>query len=298
MDGFTITGTADYGIYVFGSNNITLSNNQVSSSGSPASGSTRVGIYINSTTDSTISGNTTDHNSSHGILLTNGSNNNLVSDNLAFGNAEGWQRNASGIRLDGSSNNTILHNTSYGNEDSGITNYTGSSGNLVIGNLSYGNGDHGIDNLNSPNNTVIGNSVQGNVTVGINFEGATTGSGGATVANNLMVDNGLLGQVGGGTASGQAGNLRFDANSLSGNSLDYNLYDLNSGTVQIRWGATGYGTLAAFQGAVAGQETNGLEADPFFVAPAPVAQRPATAPFNVAVNVGDYHSELRISSHR
>ncbi len=289
VDGFTITGTADYGIYVFGSNNITLSNNQVSSSGSPASGSTRVGIYLNSTTDSTLSGNTTDHNSSHGILLTNGSNNNLVSDNLAFGNAEGWQRNANGIRLDASNNNTLLHNMTYGNEDSGMNIYTGSSGNLLIGNLSYGNGDHGFDFNAAPNNTVVGNTVQGNVTVGINFEGATTGSGGATVANNLMVDNGLLEQVGGGTASGQAGNLRFDANSLSGNTLDYNIYDLNSGSIQIRWGATSYGTLAAFQGAVAGQETNGLEADPFFVAPALVAVRPATAPYNVTVNVGDYH---------
>ena len=73
VDGFTVTGTADYGIYVFSSDHITISNNQVSSSGSPASGSTRMGIYINSTTDSTISGNTTNDNSSHGILLTNGS---------------------------------------------------------------------------------------------------------------------------------------------------------------------------------------------------------------------------------
>ena len=117
VDGFTITGTADYGIYVFNSNHISLSNNQVSSSGSPASGSTRVGIYINSTTNSTISGNTSDHNSSHGILLTNGSNNNLVSNNTIFGNAQEYVRDASGIRLDGSTNNTILHNTSFGNEE-------------------------------------------------------------------------------------------------------------------------------------------------------------------------------------
>jgi parallel beta-helix repeat protein len=292
IDGFTITGTADRGIYVFGSNHITISNNHVSYSGSPASGSTRAGIYINSTTNSTISGNTSDHNSFHGIHLTNGANNNLVSNNIMFGNAQGWQRDASGIRLDGSgtTNNTILHNISYGNEDSGITNYTGASGNFEIGNLLYGNGDHGIDNLNSPNNTVIGNTVHGNVTAGINFEGTTTtGSSGATVYNNIMVDNGLRHQVGGGTSAGQPSNLRFDSTSLVGDTLDYNLFYLNSGTALIQWNGTNYSTLAAFKAAVSGQETHGLQVNPLFVVPAPIAQRPASAPYNVTVNVGDYH---------
>jgi len=291
VDGFTITGTADYGIYTWGSNNITITNNHVSYSGSPAAGSTRMGFYINSTSNSTISGNTSDHNSYHGILLTNGSNNNLVTDNIVFGNAQQYQRNANGIRLDGSHNNTILHNSTFGNEDSGFNTYTGSSGNFFIGNLTYGNGDHGMDFSDAPNNTVIGNTVQGNVTVGINFEvgNLALGSGGATVMNNLLVDNGLLQQVGGGTAGGNSGNLRFDANSLTGNTLDYNLYYLSSGTVQIRWGTTSYTTLADFQSAVAGQEIHGLEADPYFAAPAPVAQRPPAAPYNVAVNTGNYH---------
>ena len=196
VDGFTITGTAAQGIYVSGSNNITISNNHVSYSGKPASdgGPNREGIYLSGTTNSTVIGNITEHNSRHGIHLVSGSSNNLVSDNVSFGNAQGDPRDASGIRLDGSgnTNNTILHNISYGNEDSGITNYTGASGNFIIGNLLYGNGDHGIDDLNSPNNTVIGNTVHGNVTAGINFEGTSSpGSGGATVMNNIMVDNGL-----------------------------------------------------------------------------------------------------------
>ena len=292
VNGFTVTGTADYGIYISGSNNITISNNHVSYSGQPVSGSTHAGIYINSTTNSTISGNTTDHNSSHGIYLTLGSINNLVSNNLTFGNAQGYVRDASGIRLDGigTTNNTILHNTSYANEDSGVTNYTGASGNFIIGNLLYGNGDHGLDNLNSPNNTVIGNTVQGNVTAGINFEGtATPGSGGATVMNNILIDNGLLQQVGGGTPTGQPSNLRFDATSLLGDSFDYNIFYLNSGTALIQWNGINYATLVAFQAAVPGQEVHGLQMNPLFIAPAPVAQRPATAPYNVAVNVGDYH---------
>ncbi|MEP7137573.1 MAG: right-handed parallel beta-helix repeat-containing protein, partial [Chloroflexota bacterium] len=292
VDGFTITGTVDYGIYTFGSNNITISNNHVSNSGTPLSGSTRAGIYINSTTNSMISGNTTDHNSSHGIMLTNGSNNNLVSNNVSFANAEQWQRNANGIQVNSATgtNNTILHNITYANEDTGLQFYTGATNNIVAGNLSYGNGDHGIDFNAAPNNIVVGNTVQGNVTSGINFEGVSApGSGGATVMNNILVDNGLRLQVGGGTASGQPGNLRFDANSLTGNTLDYNLYYLNSGTVQITWGATDYTILTAFQGAVTGQETHGVQANPLLMAPASVAQRPSAAPFNVAVNAGNYH---------
>ena len=97
VDGFTVTGTADYGIYVYGSNHITISNNHVSYSGSPAFGSTRMGIYLNLTTFSTITGNTSDHNSHDGIRLTTTSDNNLVSNNIAFANAEQWQRNATGI---------------------------------------------------------------------------------------------------------------------------------------------------------------------------------------------------------
>ncbi len=98
INGFTVTGTADRGVYVSNSNNITISNNHVSYSGSPVSGSTREGIYLTGTTNSTISGNTSDHNSFHGIRLINGSDNNLVSNNILFANAKQYQRDAAGIR--------------------------------------------------------------------------------------------------------------------------------------------------------------------------------------------------------
>ena len=127
----------------------------------------------------------------------------------------------------------------------------------------YGNGDHGIDFNARRTTRSSATRVQGNVTAGINFEGASApGSGGATVANNLMVDNGLRIQVGGGTAAGQPGNLRFDATSLVGNTLDYNLFYLNSGTALIQWNGTNYSTLAAFQGAVPGQEITRIRSRP------------------------------------
>ncbi len=292
IDGFTVSDTVGYGIAVSTSNHITVSNNHVSSAGSPVSGSTRMGIYISNTDDSTITGNTTDHNSQDGIRLTGGSSGNLVSNNVSYGNAEEWQRNATGIQVTGagSDNNTILHNIAYGNEDSGLQFYAAAQNNIVVGNLSYGNGDHGIDNNAAPGNTIVGNTVQGNVTAGINLEGASApGSGGATIANNIAIDNGLRLLVGGGTASGQPTNIRVDAQSTAGTTLDYDLVYLGSGTGMIQWNGTTYASLAAFQVAVGGQETHGLEADPLLAAPAAIAQRPAVAPFNVAVNVGNDH---------
>ena len=292
IDGFTIKDTVDYGIYASASDHITISNNDVSSAGSPASGAVRAGIFLTNTDNSTVTHNTSDHNSQDGIRLTGGSSGNVVSDNVSYGNAEEWERNATGIQVTGtgSDNNTILHNTTYGNEDSGLQFYAGAQSNIVVGNLSYGNGDHGIDNNAAPNNTFVGNTVQGNVTAGINLEGsAAPGSGGATLANNISVDNGLRLQVGGGTASGQPTNVRVDAASVTGTTMDYDEVYLSSGSGMIQWNGTTYASLAAFKTAVSGQETHGLEADPKFKAPAAVAQRPAAAPFNVAVNAGDYH---------
>ena len=281
VDGFTVSGTVDYGIYVASSNHITIANNHVTLSGSPVSGGVRAGIYLNATTDSTVSGNTSDHNSQDGIRLTNGCTGVTVRDNVAFANAEQWERNATGIHVNGSSANTIIHNTTYANEDSGLQFYVNAHDNLVIGNLSYGNGDHGIDNNASPNNVIVGNSVQGNHTAGINLEGASApGSGGATLANNIAVDNGIN------PVTGQKSNIRVDSQSLTGTTLDYDLVFLtaaNGGTVEIIWGATSYTSLAFFKTGVPGQEVHGLQADPLWIGPAAPAGRPP------AVTVGDYH---------
>ena len=302
VDGFTITGTADYGIILDTSNHITISNNHVSYSGTASIH--KVGIYLRATTDSIVTGNTTDHNTMDGIRLNTGSNYNTVSNNVSFGNAEGTVRNACGIDVLASNYNTIIHNVVYANEDTGLNFYTGSSYNLVLGNLTYGNGDHGIDNNAAPNQVIVGNTVQGNVTVGINIEGATSpGSGGATVANNVLVDNGLLRLVGGGTSSaGSAGNIRVDAQSQVGTTLDYNLYYLtaaNGGTVQVVWqGFSSFTSLAAFKAAVPGQETHGLQANPLLTAPAVPGERPPAAPFNVAVHVGDYHLTAGLAGDR
>ena len=171
--------------------------------------------------------------------------------------------------------------------------YNGSSYNQVLGNLTYGNGDHGIDNNGSPYNVVISNTVHGNVTVGINFEenGSGVGSQGAVIRNNISVDNGYLRLVGGGTVIGSnPGNLRVDNFSTSGTTMDYDLiYSATAGGIQITWNGSTYTSMAEFKAYNPTQETNGLEGNPFFTLPAAIAQRPPAAPFNVAINLGDYH---------
>ena len=147
VDGFNTYQTHDYGFYVYGSNHITLSNNHVSYAGHGNSADTEA-IYLNSTTNSTITGNTVSYSTHDGIHLINGSNNNTISNNVSFANSTG-SGDAVGIELNGSSYNTLSHNMTYGNEDSGINLYPTSTGtpstyNIVVGNLSYGNGDHGI----------------------------------------------------------------------------------------------------------------------------------------------------------
>jgi parallel beta-helix repeat protein len=277
VDGFTVTGTTQEGIYVLGSNNIIISNNHVRNSGSPTNPNQKSGIFFSGTTDSVINHNTTDHNSYNGIMVTGLSSTITVSNNTSYANSTQTSL-ANGIMVNSSSNNTIIHNVTYANEDSGIGFYVSSSNNRILGNVSYGNGDHGIDNNNSPNNIIVGNSIQGNVTVGLNLEG-TTGSGNATIQNNISVDNGIN------SPSGLYGNIRVDDLSLTGTTLDYNIVYHHAGYVGsstvITWGTTPYANLSDFQSDT-GQETHGLQSDPLWVSPAP----PATLPPNVVV--GNY----------
>ena len=291
IDGFNIYNTSSKGISVIDSNHITITNNHVSLAGaSSLFHPYEQGIYLKNTTYSTISGNTTDHNTCIGIRLTNNSNYNLVSNNLSFSNFSVVETDAAGIETTGASYNTIINNVTYSNEDSGINIYVNGSGvqsthNLVIGNLSYENGDHGIDLNNSPYNTIVGNTVHGNGTVGINVEGeATTGSHDTTLVNNISAGNGFSPPAG-----SFAGNLRVDDASIAGTTIDYDLFDRQSAIVQILWNGNSYTSLAAFRAGVPGQELHGLEGDPLFVAPVPSVLRQTDEPYVGAGIFGIYY---------
>lgn len=291
IEGFNITQTSAKGIYADSSNHLTITNNHVSYAGtSSLFHPYEQGIYLKNTTFSTITNNVTDHNTCIGIRLLNNSDNNIVSNNISYGNFSVVETDAAGIEMTGSSHNVIINNITYSNEDTGINLYVNSAGvgssyNLVVGNLSYENGDHGIDNNGSPYNTIIGNTVHGNGTVGINFEGETgKGSDHATVINNIIAANGFTPPTG-----SFGGNLRVDSASIAGTIIDYNLFNIESAATQIIWNNTNYSNLATFRTAVAGQEVHGLEGNPLFVSPVTPVLRQTGVPYVGTMTVGDYH---------
>jgi parallel beta-helix repeat protein len=256
VNGFTVTGTSGYGISVTTSAHITLSGNHVSYSGQPVSGQTRSGIRLGSVTDSLVSGNTADHNTYAGIELNNGSTRNEVKANLTFNNARGYERAAPGIRLYAAPGNVVDGNVSHHNEDSGIEAYPGSNNTLIYNNVTFNNGDHGIDDLTCTGQRIIANTAYKNVTAGINVEGNSTG---ATLANNISVDNGIK-------SPRTHSDIRIENGSTAGTTMDYDLVYLTVPDTILIWSSTSYSSLAAFRSA-SGQEAHGIQGDPRWASP-------------------------------
>jgi parallel beta-helix repeat protein len=261
ITGFTVTGTTSYGIYVTGSNHITISGNTVTNAGHPASGQIAAGIYLSNTTASSITANTSDHNSDHGIYLASGTNGVTVSGNEASFNAEGFQRNANGINVIAPSN-TIIGNITHDNEDSGIQFYPGGNNNLATLNVSYNNGDHGIDNLNVTGGRIIGNTIYHNCTSGINVEGT---SGNYLVENNIAVDNAVYPAYHDIACNRRAGNIGIWDSAPATTTVDANLVYLTTPGTMYVFGSS-FTSLAAMKTAT-GQEQHGLQANPLFVNP-------------------------------
>ena len=255
--GFSVVDTTADGISVKSSQSITLADNEVTGSGAPTSTDHAVGIYLESTSGSVLSGNRLHHNSDRGIYL-NLSNNNTISANVSYSNAREYTREASGMHIYRSNGNTIMGNVTYSNEDSGINIYQTSSNNLIVNNLTYNNGDHGIDvSQSTTGNRLIGNTVYKNVTAGLNAEGGATGT---VFENNVAVDNGI-------GSPRTHSNIRVDNASTSGSSMNNDLMYLSKADVMAIWNGVNYTTVAALRTAT-GQEARGLQADPQWRSPA------------------------------
>ena len=254
IHGFTVTATTSHGISVTNSSNITIDANHVTKAGQPVSGLTAYGIHLNTTTQSLVSNNTTDHNSDAGVHVVTNSNANIITGNVSFANARGYVRAAAGIDVRDSTGNLVSANVSHDNEDSGINAWTGASfgQNTFFDNIVYGNGDHGIDVHNAVDAHVVANTVYGNVDSGIESTTSTR----TYLANNVSVDNGI-------NSPRTEGDLRIDAGSVSTVVMNDDLVFLRvSGTV-VDWAGTKFTSLAAFRAAI-GQESRGIEADPKF----------------------------------
>lgn len=294
VSGFTIQASTSNGIYVFNATGVTLSGNTVRTSGQRVSGATAYGMYLNSMTGSVVSGNLVTNNSASGIFLTNGSTGNQVTGNESSWNAYGYVRNAVGIDLR-APGNVVSGNRVHDNEDSGIQSYPGGDRNTIVDNVSYHNmgfttaalsncsppptgntagcitGDHGIDDFGVTGSSVVGNTVYNNVAAGINLEGVASGTDtGFTIADNVAVDNaiGCPDGVGGTVKCPRTrGNIRVDATSQTGTSVDSDLVNLTTAGTMMVWGSTSYTSMAAFRTA-SGKELRGIQADPRLTNPA------------------------------
>jgi len=140
------------------------------------------GIYLATSSNNTLSGNTCQGNSDDGIALSSSSNNTL-SGNTCQGNT------GNGIYLSSSSNNTLSGNTCQGNSDEGIGLSSSSNNNTLSGNTCQGNSGQGIFLYSSPDNTISGNTCQGNTGNGIYLYSSSD----STISGNTCQRNGLRG---------------------------------------------------------------------------------------------------------
>ena len=140
------------------------------------------GIYITSSSYTTISGNTARGNGSAGIRI-HSSPNNIVNENTTQGN------NDAGISLYRSSNNTIANNTTLENAYEGIfLESSDNNNNTIANNIIRGNSGDGIYASGSYN-TFTGNAVQNNTLSGMNIENGSRN----TLTGNTIQGNGSAG---------------------------------------------------------------------------------------------------------
>ena len=135
------SSSSNYGIYLSSSSNNTITGNTCNNN--------NYGIYLSSSSNNTITGNTCNNNN-YGIYLSSSSSNNTITGNTCNNN------NYNGIYLSrSSSNNTITGNTCNNNYN-GIY-LSRSSNNTITGNT-CNNNNYGIYLFSSSNNTITGNT--------------------------------------------------------------------------------------------------------------------------------------------
>jgi len=272
ITGFTITEQNAAGVTLQNNQQVTMSNNVTSLTGTygisadTVSGSSfvgntvarsaSVGIRLLSSPNATVSGNVSHDNGFHGISLQL-SPGGTISGNTAYNNIKPDVRSANGIDIElNSTGATVTGNRTYNNQDSGLQVYSGSNDSTVNRNITYGNGDHGIDVLNATGVRVIGNTSYANNKDGLSVEGVSTS---ATIADNILADNGL---------STNEFNLYVDDAAVSGTTLDRDLIWNSAPGTPIKYNTVLYPTLADFKAAVPAQEVHGVGANPRFVSAA------------------------------
>jgi parallel beta-helix repeat protein len=137
-----------------------------------------IGIYLFSSTDNTVSGNTVSENVRYGIYLNYMSHGNTISGNTI-------SSNDLGIRLYSSNTNTISENVVSDNKG-GMGLYGSSNDNVISGNAFLDNSGTGISIPYDCDNNVISQNTVADSYIGIYMYAST---GGALVDGNDVSDN-------------------------------------------------------------------------------------------------------------
>ena len=141
-DKTTYDSIYNYGIFLYSSSNNTITGNTFSNNS--------YGVFLYSSSYNTITGNTCNNNADSGIYLDSSSNNNTVTGNACTNNSYG-------IYLYSSSDNTVTGNACT-NNSYGILLHSSSNNNTITGNTCNNNNSDGIYLYSSSNNTITGNT--------------------------------------------------------------------------------------------------------------------------------------------
>jgi len=173
-EGNVISGNSSIGVYVYNaSDNNTVRYNIIGLDvdGDTDLGNTGNGVYINGSTNTTVSNNTISENSSNGIRISNAATDNTIQSNrigLSQSGSVVLGNGASGIYILDSADNTINSNTiAYNGSDGiGVEGAT-SLANTITSNSVYSNGGLGIDLIDG-GTEVTANDGPGDADVGPN----------------------------------------------------------------------------------------------------------------------------------
>jgi CSLREA domain-containing protein len=173
-EGNIISGNSSIGVYIYNAaDNNTVRYNIIGLDvdGDTDLGNTGNGVYINGSTNTTVSNNTISENSSNGVRISNIATDNTIQSNkigLSQSGSVALGNGASGVYILDSADNTITLNTiAYnGNDGVGVEGAT-SLANTITSNSIYSNGDLGIDLIDG-GPEVTANDGPGDADVGPN----------------------------------------------------------------------------------------------------------------------------------
>ncbi|MEQ1831866.1 MAG: right-handed parallel beta-helix repeat-containing protein [Candidatus Eisenbacteria bacterium] len=247
VEGFAITHTEDRGIQMQNPcADLEIVRNTVSFANS-------YGIQTVNGQRIRIEGNVVSDCNLHGIGLTAGASGCEVVGNESFRNAHPTIRQANGIFLSAAPGNRVERNRVHDNQDTGVQFNAGSNGCVSVNNISYRNGDHGYDHLGTSNVVHVNEVAYGNFMDGFSFEGNSPGG---QLYNCIATENGL---------TTNEYNLWVDATSSVGFLSDHNLFWNSTPQPPIKFIASVYPTLGAYQLA-SGLDANSRQADPRYTA--------------------------------